>query len=59
MYAKMSSTGLVYNTSLINFLIKENKNSEIVREQLNKDYNVLTLEKFEDGEEGAKIVMLF
>ena len=36
------------------FLIKENKNSEIVREQLNKDYNVLTLEKFEDGEEGAK-----
>ena len=50
----MSSTGLVYNTSLINFLIKENKNSEIVREQLNKDYNVLTLEKFEDGEEGAK-----
>lgn len=44
---------------LINFLIKENKNSEIVREQLNKDYNVLTLEKFEDGEEGAKIVMLF
>lgn len=54
MYAKMSSTGLVYNTSLINFVIKENKNSEIVREQLNKDYNVLTLEKFEDGEEGAK-----
>ena len=50
----MSSTGLVYNTSLINFVIKENKNSEIVREQLNKDYNVLTLEKFEDGEEGTK-----
>ena len=35
-------------------MIKENKNSEIVREQLNKDYNVLTLEKFEDGEEGTK-----
>lgn len=53
-FAKMSGTGVLYNKSLIDFVIQENSNSNIVKEQKSKNYNVITLEKFDmdtkDGE---------
>ncbi len=54
-FAKMSSTGLLYNKSLIDYIINENNNSNIVKAQNDKDYNVLTLEKFNlKTDEGKK-----
>ncbi len=53
-FAKLSGTGLLYNETLLNYVIETNKESEIVKDQREVDYNILTLEKFED-EENEKI----
>lgn len=51
--AKMSGTGLVYNKSLLDYVISNNDESIIVNEQKNSDYNVLTRESFDlDTEDG-------
>lgn len=52
-FAKMSGTGLVYNKSLLDYVISNNDESIIVNEQKNSDYNVLTRESFDlDTEDG-------
>lgn len=52
-FAKMSGTGLVYNNSLLDYVISNNDESIIVNEQKNSDYNVLTRESFDlDTEDG-------
>ncbi len=51
--------GIVYQESLNDYIIENNKNSAIVNAQLNADYNVMTGEKF-SGEDGqsAKDMMI-
>ena len=46
MFAKISSTGILYNPSLMEYVIEKNNNSSIVRDQKEFDYNILTMEKF-------------
>ncbi len=46
-FAKLSGSGLVYKKSLMDYVIKENSNSNIAKDQLNKNYNVITMEKFD------------
>ncbi len=60
-FAKLSGSGLMYNNSLTEFVIEKNKESEIVKTQKEKNYNVLTTELFDlDTKEGkeAKEMML-
>lgn len=55
-FAKMSGTGILYNKSLMDYIISKNNNSNIVITQKDKDYNVITLEKFDlDTEEGKTL----
>ena len=52
-FAKMSGTGFVYMKPMMDFVIEKNDQSDIVREQKEKDYNVITMEKFKlDTEDG-------
>jgi len=44
-----SDSGLSYTNELIDYVSDKNKNSDIVKEQLNKNYNVLTGEEFKEG----------
>lgn len=44
-----SDSGLSYTNELIDYVSEKNKNSDIVKEQLNKNYNVLTGEEFKEG----------
>lgn len=54
-FAKLSGSGLCYNKSLIDYVINQNKDSEIVKKQRESDYNVITLEKFDlSTDEGIK-----
>lgn len=46
-FAKLSGTGIIYNNELLNFIINNNKNSDIVNDQQEADYNVLTSEPFD------------
>ncbi len=43
----LSGNGIAYTNSLVEKVIESNKNSEIVKTQKIKDYNVLTNQKFE------------
>lgn len=55
-FAKLSGTGFVYKKSLMDYIIEKNDNSDIVKEQTSKDYNVITMEKFDlSTEEGKKL----
>ena len=49
-----SSSGLTYREDLINYIIKSNSNSDIVKKQNDVNYNVLTGSKFDDTEESKK-----
>ncbi|MBP3635212.1 MAG: ATP-binding cassette domain-containing protein [Bacilli bacterium] len=54
-FAKLSGSGFVYKESLMNYVIDKNDNSNIVKDQINKDYNVITMEKFDlSTDEGKK-----
>lgn len=54
-FAKLSGSGFVYKKSLMNYIIEKNDNSDIVKEQTSKDYNVITMEKFDlSTDEGKK-----
>ena len=50
-FAKMSGSGLMYNNSLTNYIIEKNNESEIVKSQKEKDYNILTTAPFKDDDE--------
>ena len=45
-----SGSGLAYTNALTDLVISKNKNSEIVKEQQNKDYNVLTHQEFNEND---------
>ena len=47
-FAEMSGNGLTYTQKLMKYVIEKNKESAIVKAQENKDYNILTGEKFDD-----------
>lgn len=49
-FAKLTGTGLLYNETLLKYVIETNKESDIVKDQKELDYNILTSEKFEDEE---------
>ena len=51
MFAEMSGTGIFYNKSLMDYIIDKNKESEIVKVQSEKNYNVLTMTQFEKDED--------
>lgn len=54
-FAKLSGTGLMYNESLMDYIIDKNNESDIVKVQKKSDYNVLTTEKFDlSSDEGVK-----
>lgn len=54
-FGKLSGNGLVYKKSLMDYIIENNNNSDIVKEQINNDYNVITMEKFDlKTDEGVK-----
>lgn len=60
-FAKLSGSGLMYNNSLTEYVIEKNKESEIVKTQKEKNYNILTTELFDlETKEGkdAKEMML-
>ncbi len=44
-----STSGIYYTEALVDEIIKTNQDSSIVKEQKNKDYNVLTMEKFNNN----------
>ena len=50
-FAKLSGSGLMYNNSLTDYIIEKNNESDIVKAQKAKDYNILTTMPFEDEEE--------
>ena len=47
-FAEMSGNGLTYTKKLMKYVIEKNNESAIVKAQENKDYNILTGEKFEE-----------
>lgn len=47
-FAEMSGNGLTYTQKLMKYVIEKNNESAIVKVQENKDYNILTGEKFEE-----------
>ena len=54
-FAKMSGSGILYNNALMEYVIEKNDNSEIVKEQKESEYNLLTSKKFDlETEEGKK-----
>jgi len=48
-----NSSGLAYTNGLVNKVIEKNKNSEIVKAQENKDYNILTHQQFDNSDESS------
>ncbi len=46
-FAKMSGNGFIYTEDLMKYIIEKNNQSEIVKAQDEKDYNILTGEKFD------------
>lgn len=47
-FAEMSGNGLTYTQKLMKYVIEKNNESAIIKAQENKDYNILTGEKFEE-----------
>ena len=43
------NSGVLYTSSLVDRIIEVNKNSKIVNDQKRSDYNILTLQKFDDS----------
>lgn len=43
-----SATGVAYTEDLVDYIVENNSDSDIVKTQKNKDYNVLTGQKFEE-----------
>lgn len=43
-----STTGIAYTNALVDLVIKNNKDSAIVKDQQDKDYNILTKEPFDE-----------
>ncbi len=58
-FAKLSGNGLIYNDTLIDYIIEKNKESEIVLKQRELDYNILTYEKFETDEDKLNTLAYF
>ena len=54
----LSSKGLLYTSSLVNFIIDENKDSAIVKAQEKSDINLLTNEPFKKDEETSFLSLL-
>lgn len=48
-----NSSGLAYTKGLVDKVIEYNKNSDIVKAQENKDYNILTHQKFDESKEST------
>ncbi|MBQ2639479.1 MAG: ATP-binding cassette domain-containing protein [Bacilli bacterium] len=46
-----NGTGVIYTNSLVEEVIKRNKDSEIVRYQQDKDYNILTNQTFDESKD--------
>ena len=54
-FAKLSGSGLMYNNSLTDYIIENNNNSEIVKEQKNANYSVFTMLPYDlEKEEGKE-----
>ncbi len=54
-FAKLSGSGFVYKKTLMDYVTKINDNSSIVKDQKDKDYNVITMQKFDlNTDEGIK-----
>lgn len=54
-FARLSGSGFIYKESLMDYIIEKNDNSNIVKDQIDKDYNVITMEKFDlSSDEGVK-----
>lgn len=58
-FAKLSGNGLIYNNTLLDYVIEKNKNSEIVSKQKELDYNILTYEKFESSDDKESTLSYF
>ena len=56
MFGEMSGTGIFYNKSLMDYIIDKNKESEIVKVQSDKNYNVLTMTQFEKDEDKENMI---
>ncbi len=55
-FAEYSGNGFTYKEELMTYLIEKNSNSAVVKAQREKDYNVLTGEKFDlTTEEGIEV----
>lgn len=50
-FAKIAGSGLMYNNTLTNYIIEKNNESDIVKAQKEKDYNILTTATFENDDE--------
>ena len=50
-FAKMSGSGLMYNNSLTDYIIEKNNQSDIVKSQKEKNYNILTTAPFKNEDE--------
>ena len=55
----MSSKGLFYTADLVDYIIEQNKNSAIVKDQEKSDVNILTKENFVTEEEASSITAMF
>lgn len=54
-FAKLSGSGITYNSSLLDYIIDRNKDSDIVKAQQEADYHILTQENFDlESDEGKK-----
>ena len=54
-FAKLSGSGLAYNNTLLEYVIENNKDSDIVKDQIEENHNLLTLENFDiETTEGKK-----
>lgn len=45
-FAELSGTGLCYKEALMNYIMDKNNESEVVKKQIEKDYNILTGQPF-------------
>ena len=55
----MSSKGLFYTSALVDYVIEQNKNSSIVKEQEKSNVNILTRENFATEEEASSMAAMF
>ncbi len=62
-FAKLSGSGLMYNNSLTDYIIEKNNQSDIVKTQKEKNYNVLTTEPFDvetkEGKEAKEMMLSY